>query len=292
MGAIQRRYGPNVVGIWGLLQPFADGFKLLIKEIFFPRSANRVLYLFAPSLTFILSLILWALLPFNYGNNLVDFTHSLFVIYILTSFNVYGIILAGWIGNSRYSFIGAIRAVAQMISYEVSISFIFLIIFMYTQSTNLIDIVDLQYQTCWLIFVLTPLFVIMFISILAETNRIPFDLPEAEAELVAGYNLEYSGLPFALFFLAEYSNMLFNAFLLSLLFFGGWHSLIYDLNIFPDEFVLIFKSSLIWTTFVIVRATYPRYRFDQLIQIGWTVLFPITIVLMIFYSVIPYFLIK
>jgi NADH-quinone oxidoreductase subunit H len=272
MGSIQRRYGPNVTGIWGLLQPFADGFKLIFKENFLPRSASRFLYLMAPSLTFMLSFLNW------------DFNYSLLYVYALMSLSIYGLILAGWISNSRYAFIGTVRAIAQMISYEVSLSFVFLVIFIYTQSTNIIDIVDQQYQLYWLIFILTPLFVITLICIFAETNRIPFDLPEAEAELVAGYNLEYSSLPFAFFFLAEYCSMLFNSILVTLLFLGGWHLFLINFN---HELILIIKASLLWVLFVIIRATYPRYRYDQLIQIGWTVLFPITFVLTLIYILVP-----
>jgi NADH-quinone oxidoreductase subunit H len=285
MGAIQRRYGPNVTGLWGLLQPFADGIKLIFKEVFLPGAASRLLYLGAPSITFIATLINWAFIPFNDGNFVVDFNYSLLYVYAIMSFSVYGLILAGWVSNARYAFIGAVRAVAQMISYEVSLSFIFFIMFVYSQSTNIIDIVNIQNQLYWFIFVLSPLFVITIICMFAETNRIPFDLPEAEAELVAGYNLEYSGIPFALFFLAEYGAMLFSAFLLVLLFMGGWHSEL--CTMFSSEFILIIKVCLVWFTFIAVRAAYPRYRFDQLIKIGWTVLFPLTFSLTILYIVVP-----
>lgn len=274
MGSMQRRHGPNVLGFFGLLQPIADGIKLVFSEILFPRSSNRLLYLLAPFITFICSFLNWLFINFSYGNYLVDSQYSLLYIYIIMSISVYGIILAGWISKSRYSFLGAIRSTAQMLSYEISLSLSFLMIIIYSQSTNLIDIVNMQIETLYFGFVLPLVLVITFISLLAETNRTPFDLPEAEAELVAGYNLEYSSLPFALFFLAEYANMLSSSALLITLFFGGWDS---SLMFFSNEFVFVIKCSIIWFLFILIRSTMPRYRFDQLITINWTVFLPILI---------------
>jgi NADH:ubiquinone oxidoreductase subunit H len=256
MAAIQRRHGPNVVGFFGLLQPFADGIKLLLKEVFLPTAINRIFYLFAPFLTFTISFLNWVFLPFSYGNVLTNFQNSLLYVFMFSSFNVYGIILAGWISNSRYSFIGALRSTAQMISYEVIISFIFLLFIAYGQTTNLIDLIMLQKHTVSFFLLFLPIFIIYFVCLLAESNRVPFDLAEAEAELVAGYNLEYSSLPFALFFLAEYSNIIFNSALIVVLFFGNssisatiFHNYFNNnsYNILIIEWIyFLIKCSIIW----------------------------------------------
>jgi NADH-quinone oxidoreductase subunit H len=222
MASIQRRRGPNVVGIWGLLQPFADGLKALIKEIIIPYQVNRFLFIIAPCITFVLSLINWAIIPFSYTEVLSDLNYGLLYLYALSSLAVYGIILAGWVSNSKYPFLGALRSAAQMISYEVSIGLIFVILALCTHSINIIDIVYTQdVNQSWFVFTLFPIAGIFLISIIAETNRAPFDLPEAEAEIVAGYNLEYSSMIFAFFFLGEYGNILIMSTLFSILFLGG-----------------------------------------------------------------------
>jgi NADH-quinone oxidoreductase subunit H len=271
IASIQRRQGPNVVGFRGLLQPFADRLKLIIKELTLPYNVNRFLFFFAPLFIFSFSLLNWSLVLFNFRNVIVDSQFSLLILYLISSFGVYRLILARWASNSRYPFLRALRSTAQIISYEVSIRFIFIIIGLQSHSLNLFDIVVYQQITCWNFFTLFPLVIIFFISILAETNRTPFDLPEAEAELVAGYNLEYSSISFAIFFLGEYCNILLISFLFSLLFLGGWLGP-FRLNF--RSIWLFFKILLIAILFVIVRATLPRYRYDQLIDIGWKVFFP------------------
>lgn len=278
MGAIQRRRGPNVIGFIGFLQAFADGLKLFVKETTLPSNSNIMVFLIAPILSFVLSLIGWAAIPFSHKIVLADINLGVLYLFALSSLNVYGIVLAGWSSNSKYAFLGGLRSAAQMISYEISIGFIALNIAVCTGSLNLSKIVLAQ-QEIWFIVPLFPLFVIFYISMLAETNRHPFDLPEAEAELVSGYNVEYSAMTFALFFLAEYGNMLLMSSLSALLFLGGW---LPPLNIFPFSFLpgsLWFSLKVLIGAlfFIITRATLPRYRYDQLMHLGWKCFLPLSI---------------
>lgn len=274
MASIQRRRGPNVVGFWGLLQPFADGLKALIKELIIPYQANRFLFILAPCITFVLSLINWAIMPFSYNEVLADLNYGLLYIYAISSLAVYGIILAGWVSQSKYPFLGAIRSAAQMISYEVSIGLIFVIIALCAHSLNLMDIVYAQEINGWFIITLFPMAGVFLISIIAETNRAPFDLPEAEAEIVAGYNLEYSSIIFAFFFLGEYGNILLMSTLFSILFLGGWLPLFSFLTFISPELWLQLKTVAICYLFILVRATLPRYRYDQLMDLCWQVFLP------------------
>lgn len=274
MASIQRRRGPNVVGMWGLLQPFADGLKALIKELIIPYQANRFLFILAPCITFVLSLVNWAIMPFSYNEVIADLNYGLLYIYALSSLAVYGIILAGWVSQSKYPFLGAIRSAAQMISYEVSIGLIFVIIALCAHSLNLMDIVYAQEVNGWFIVTLFPMAGVFFISIIAETNRAPFDLPEAEAEIVAGYNLEYSSIIFAFFFLGEYGNILLMSALFSILFLGGWLPLFSFLTFISPELWLQLKTVAICYMFILVRATLPRYRYDQLMDLCWQVFLP------------------
>lgn len=278
MASIQRRRGPNVVGMWGLLQPFADGLKALIKELIIPYQANRFLFILAPCITFVLSLVNWAIMPFSYNEVIADLNYGLLYIYALSSLAVYGIILAGWVSQSKYPFLGAIRSAAQMISYEVSIGFIFVIIALCAHSLNLMDIVYAQEVNGWFIVTLFPMAGVFFISIIAETNRAPFDLPEAEAEIVAGYNLEYSSIIFAFFFLGEYGNILLMSALFSLLFLGGWLPLFSFLPFISPELWLQLKTVAICYMFILVRATLPRYRYDQLMDLCWQVFLPFNLI--------------
>jgi NADH-quinone oxidoreductase subunit H len=278
MGAIQRRRGPNVIGFLGLLQALADGLKLFVKETTLPTTSNIKIFLFAPILTFILSLIGWAVIPFTHKAVLADINLGVLYLLSVSSLNVYGIILAGWSSNSKYAYLGGLRSTAQMISYEISIGFIILSVSVCVGSLNLSKIVLAQ-EHIWLIVPLFPLFGIFYISMLAETNRHPFDLPEAEAELVSGYNVEYSAMTFALFFLGEYANMLLMSSISSILFLGGWLPII---NVFP----LYYVPGSIWFSlkvilgvvfFIITRATLPRYRYDQLMYLGWKCFLPFVI---------------
>jgi NADH-quinone oxidoreductase subunit H len=278
MGAVQRRRGPNVVGFLGLLQALADGLKLFVKETTFPSNSNLAVFLLAPILSFLLSLIGWAVIPFSHTFVLADINLGILYIFAISSLNVYGLILAGWASNSKYAFLGALRSAAQMISYEISIGFIVLSIAVCVGSLNLSKIVLAQ-KEIWFIIPLFPLFVMFYISMLAETNRHPFDLPEAEAELVSGYNVEYSAMTFALFFLAEYSNMLLMSSLSALLFFGGWMPLfdIFPLNLIPGTVWFSLKVAIGAVFFILTRATLPRYRYDQLMHIGWKCFLPLAI---------------
>jgi NADH-quinone oxidoreductase subunit H len=278
MGAIQRRRGPNVIGFIGLLQAFADGLKLFVKETTLPSNSNIIIFLLAPILAFLLSLIGWAVIPFSHKIVLADTNLGILYLFAISSFNIYGIVLAGWSSNSKYAYLGGLRSAAQMISYEISIGFIILTVCVCTGSLNLSKIVLAQ-QQIWLIIPLLPVFVIFYISMLAETNRHPFDLPEAEAELVSGYNVEYSAMTFALFFLAEYANMLMMSSLSALLFLGGWLPIV---NVFPFYFIpgsVWFSLKVIIGVlfFIITRATLPRYRYDQLMHLGWKCFLPLTI---------------
>ena len=278
MGAIQRRRGPNVIGFMGLLQALADGLKLFVKETTLPSNSNLIIFLLAPMLSFILSLISWSIVPFSSNVVIADINFGVLYLFAISSLNVYGILLAGWSSNSKYAYLGALRSAAQMISYEISISFIVLTTVLCAGSFNLSTIVLAQTKT-YFIVPLFPMFVIFYISMLAETNRHPFDLPEAEAELVSGYNVEYSAMTFALFFLAEYSNMLLMSTFAAILFLGGWLPLfdIFPLNIFPGSVWLSLKIGIGAVFFIVTRATLPRYRYDQLMQLGWKSFLPLSL---------------
>ena len=278
MGIIQRRKGPNVIGFLGLLQPLADGLKLFVKETIFPSNSNFVVFLIAPILTFILSLIGWAVIPFSENVVLADINIGILYLFAISSLSVYGIIMAGWSSNSKYPFLGALRSTAQMISYEVSIGFIIVNVSICTGSFNLSAIVFSQ-KNIWFCIPLFPMFLLFAISMLAETNRHPFDLPEAEAELVSGYNVEYSAMTFALFFLGEYANMLLMSSFISILFLGGWLPLfnIFPLYLLPGSFWFSLKIALGVLFFIVTRATLPRYRYDQLMHIGWKCFLPLSL---------------
>jgi NADH-quinone oxidoreductase subunit H len=283
MGAIQRRKGPNVIGYIGLLQPLADGLKLFVKETTLPTSSNVGIFLLAPALSFTLSLISWAVIPFAEGVVICDINLGVLYLFAVSSLNVYGILFAGWSSNSKYAFLGAIRSSAQMISYELSLGFALLCVVVCAGSLNLSNIVLAQ-KKIWFIFPLLPIFIIFYISMLAETNRHPFDLPEAEAELVSGYNVEYSAMTFAFFFLAEYANMLLISTLSAILFLGGWLPPFdnFIFNLLPNTVWLCFKISIGATFFILTRATLPRYRYDQLMYLGWKCFLPLTLGYLIF----------
>ena len=282
IASMQLRKGPNVVGPFGLLQPAADGLKLLIKETIIPSGANRVVFIMAPMLTFVLSLIAWAVIPFDSGWVLADINVGILYLFAISSLGVYGIIMAGWASNSKYAFLGALRSAAQMVSYEVAIGFVIITVLMCVGSLNLTDIVMAQQGGgfwTWYWLPLLPMFVIFFISALAETNRHPFDLPEAEAELVSGYNVEYSAMTFALFFLGEYANMILMSGMTVILFMGGW---LPPLDIEPFTWIpgvvwFAAKIALCLFVFLWVRATFPRYRYDQLMRLGWKVFLPFSL---------------
>ncbi len=278
MAAMQLRKGPNVVGPFGLLQPWADAVKLMFKETILPTGANKVVFLAAPMITFILALIAWAVIPFAPGMVIANINVGVLYLFAVSSLGVYGIVMAGWASNSRYAFLGALRSAAQMVSYEVSIGFVMISVLLCAGSLNLSAIVEAQ-RTVWFAVPLFPMFVIYFVSALAETNRHPFDLPEAEAELVAGYQVEYSSMPFALFFLGEYANMILMSATTSVLFLGGW---LPPLPIAPFTWIpgplwLIIKIVALLFVFVWVRATFPRYRYDQLMRLGWKVFLPFSL---------------
>ena len=287
MASMQRRKGPDVVGFWGLLQGVVDGVKLLLKDIILPTTSNKFLFIFAPIYTFAISLIGWAVIPYDFSVVVADLNLGILFIYAMSALGVYGVIIAGWASNSKYAFLGSMRSAAQMISYDVSLGFIILIVVLFTGSANLTDIVEAQTEV-WFISILFPVFLVAVVSILAETNRVPFDLVEAEAELVAGYNVEYSGMLFALFFLAEYSSMLLMSAFITILFLGGW---------LPIFFSFYFTPSLIWFTlklcfcvfmFVWIRATLLRYRYDQLMKLGWKFFLPLILILFIMYAITLY----
>lgn len=277
IGFMQMRVGPSMAGPGGLLQPIADALKLLHKETILPAESKRFLFLFAPLLTFVLSLIAWVAIPFDEKLMFSDLDVGILYLLAISSLHVYGILIAGWASQSRYPFLGALRSTAQMISYELVIGFIILIILMTSESLRLVDIVNKQ-RVIWNILPHFPMFVIFFICALAETNRTPFDLPEAEAELVAGYNVEYSSMPFALFFLGEYANMILMSGIISLLFLGGWLPPFQwgVLFIIPGFIWFALKIAILLFVFLWVRATLPRYRYDQLMRLCWKVFLPIT----------------
>lgn len=281
MGMIQRRRGPNVIGYVGLLQALADGLKLFVKETTIPSNSTVFLFLVAPVLCFLLSLIGWTVIPF--GNHLVVSDIHLGVLYLLaiSSFNVYSLLFAGWASNSKYAFLGTLRSTAQMISYEISLGFIILNIIICSGTFRLSAIIESQ-QSIWFIVPLLPMFTIFFIAMLAETNRHPFDLPEAEAELVSGYNVEYAAMTFALFFLGEYANMLLMSSIASIFFLGGWLPLISMFTFLPDTFWFSLKIIFGAIFFIVTRATLPRYRYDQLMQVGWQCFLPLSLGYLIF----------
>ncbi len=275
---VQKRQGPNVVGPFGLLQSLADALKYIFKEIIIPASSNKVIFILAPIVTMTLALIAWAVIPFSETQVLANINVGILYLFAVSSLGVYGIIMGGWASNSKYPFLGAIRSAAQMVSYEVSIGIIIINVLLCVGSLNLNDIVLAQ-ENLWFVVPLFPMFVIYFISALAETNRPPFDLPEAEAELVAGYQTEYSGMMYAMFWLGEYANILLMCALGSILFLGGWLSPIdlYPFNLIPGALWLIFKIIFLFILFALVKAIVPRYRYDQLMRLGWKIFLPLSL---------------
>ena len=275
---VQKRQGPNVVGPFGLLQSLADALKYMFKEIIIPSSSNKVIFILAPIVTMTLALISWAVIPFSATQVLADINVGILYLFAVSSLGIYGIIMGGWASNSKYPFLGAIRSAAQMVSYEVSIGVIIINVLLCVGSLNLNDIVIAQ-QNLWFVIPLFPMFVIFFISALAETNRPPFDLPEAEAELVAGYQTEYSGMMYAMFWLGEYANILLMCAMGSILFLGGWLSPIdiYPFTLVPGAIWLILKILLLFILFALVKAIVPRYRYDQLMRLGWKVFLPLSL---------------
>jgi NADH-quinone oxidoreductase subunit H len=276
---VQKRQGPNVVGPFGLLQSLADALKYMFKEIIIPSTSNKVIFILAPIVTMTLALISWAVIPFSSTLVLADINVGILYLFAVSSLGVYGIIMGGWASNSKYPFLGAIRSAAQMVSYEVSIGVIIINVLLCVGSLNLNDIVEAQ-QNLWFIIPLFPMFVIFFISALAETNRPPFDLPEAEAELVAGYQTEYSGMMYAMFWLGEYANILLMCAMGAILFLGGWMSPIevYPFILVPGAIWLILKILLLFILFALVKAIVPRYRYDQLMRLGWKVFLPLSLI--------------
>jgi len=278
LAAMQMRRGPNVVGPFGLLQPFADALKMMMKETIIPSGASRGLFILAPILTFVLAMMAWAVIPVNDGWAIADINVGILYLFAISSLGVYGIIIAGWASNSKYAFLGALRSAAQMVSYEVSIGFVIVTVLLCVGSLNLTDIVRAQ-QNLWFFIPLFPMFIIFFISALAETNRAPFDLPEGESELVAGFFVEYSSMSFALFFLGEYANMILMSALTVILFLGGWYPPldIAPLNWVPGPVWFALKVAACLFVFIWVRATFPRYRYDQLMRLGWKVFLPFSL---------------
>ncbi len=302
LGTIQRRRGPNVIGAFGLLQPLSDGFKLLVKEILLPSSSNKILFIIAPFITFVLSLMNWVIIPINEVSASGQTTLGILFIFAVSSLGVYGILMSGWASNSKYAFLGSLRSAAQMLSYEVSIGFTIITLFLCAGSLDLISIVLIQ-ENIWFIFPFFPLFIVFFTSALAETNRHPFDLPEAEAELVSGYNVEYSAMNFALFSLGEYSNMLVMSALNVIFFFGGWLlplNLITIDNIFFNAYTFkwleiifhslsfSFKICFFVAAYIFMRAALPRYRYDQLMDLGWKIFLPVSLAYLLVTATVLY----
>jgi len=288
---VQKRKGPNVVGPFGILQTLADALKFIFKEIIIPASANKVIFVLAPIITLTLALIAWAVIPFSNEMVLSNINVGILYLFAVSSLSVYGIIMGGWASNSKYPFLGAIRSAAQMVSYEVSIGIIIVNVLLCVGSLNLNEIILAQ-ENVWFIFPLFPMFVVFFISALAETNRPPFDLPEAESELVAGYQTEYSGMMYAMFWLGEYANILLLCALGAILFLGGWLSPvdIYPLNLLPGTFWLIFKILGLFILFSLVKAIVPRYRFDQLMRLGWKIFLPFSLIWVVLTASFLFFL--
>lgn len=282
LAALQRRQGPNIVGFYGLLQPIADGLKLFVKESIRPKSANTFIFLLSPIFTFGLAIAGWVVLPVGEGSMLVDFRLGLLYIFALSSLSVHSVIMAGWSSNSKYAFLGGLRSAAQMISYEVSLGATLVSLLLFTGTLNFSTLVEGQ-KNFWLAAPLLPIFIIFFVTTLAETNRHPFDLPEAEAELVSGYNVEYSAMGFALFFLAEYSNIILMSSLSALFFLGGWH-INFGFFWIPESIIFSIKIIIFVTLFVLVRGTLPRYRYDQLRRLGWKVFLPLSLSFIVMYA--------
>ena len=279
IGFMQLRKGPNVVGPFGLFQPFADALKLMAKETILPAGADKAVFIIAPMLTFVLALVAWAVIPFGEGLVLADVNVGILYLFAISSLGVYGVIMAGWASNSKYAFLGALRSAAQMVSYEVSMGLVIINVLICAGSLNLSLIIEAQ-RDVWFALPLFPMFAVFFISTLAETNRAPFDLPEGESELVAGYFVEYSSMSFALFFLGEYANMILMSAMTTILFLGGWLPPvdIAPFNLLPGPIWFILKICLVLFVFLWVRATTPRYRYDQLMRLGWKVFLPFSLI--------------
>jgi len=277
LAAVQRRRGPNVVGVYGLLQPLADGLKLLVKEAITPSNSSKTTFVIAPLLTFVISLLSWVVIPFDEHSTFAELNLGILYLLASSSLGVYGIIVAGWSSNSKYAFLGAMRSAAQMISYEIAIGFLICTIVLCTGSFNISSIVYYQSQNIWFVIPFSFIFLLFFICVVAETNRHPFDLPEAEAELVAGYTVEYSAMKFALFSLGEYGNILLMSSLVTMLFFGGWSAPCELLSFIPSHFWLGLKICFFVIVFVLLRAGLPRFRYDQLMMLGWTIFLPMAI---------------